>query len=62
MDVQRDVRRDPSSTDDLAGLEALAYWKHLCSRVRRKTDAGYLCRINTGLVDSDVSLNPLGLL
>ena len=36
MDVQRDAtdaRRDPSSTDDLAGLEALFYWKHLCNRV-----------------------------
>ena len=35
----RDMRRDPSSTDDLAGLEALDYWTHLCDRVRRKTDA-----------------------
>lgn len=53
-----------SSTDDddLAGLEALAYWTHLCARVRRMTDADYLCQINTCLVDSDVSLNPLGLL
>ena len=25
--------------DDLAGLEALVYWTHLCDRVRRKTDA-----------------------
>ena len=39
VDVPSDVRRDPSSTDDLAGLEALAYWTHLCDRVRRKTDA-----------------------
>ena len=60
MDVPRDVKRDPLSTDDLVGLEALDYWTHLCARVRRKTDAGYLCRINTCLVDSDVSLNPLG--
>ena len=62
VDVPSDARRDPSSTDDLAGLEALAYWTHLCARVRRMTDADYLCQINTCLVDSDVSLNPLGLL
>ena len=35
----RDARRDPSSNDDLAGLEALDYWTHLCDRARRKTDA-----------------------
>ena len=46
MDVPLDARRDPSPTDD---------------RVRRKTDANYRCRINTCLVDSVVSLNPLGL-
>ena len=56
----RDVRREPSSTDDLTGLEALVYWTHLCDRVRSRI--GYLCRMNTCLVDSDVSLNPLGLL
>ena len=36
MDVQRDAtdaRRDPSSADDLAGLEALFCWTHLCNRV-----------------------------
>ena len=37
--------------EDMAGVEALVYWTHLCYRVRRKTDArlfvsnGYLsCR------------------
>ena len=25
--------------DDLAGLEALVYWTHMCYRVRRMTDA-----------------------
>ena len=59
----RDARRDPSSNDDLAGLEALDYWTHLCDCARRKTDVRlfvsneYVC-----LFDSDVSLNPLGLL
>ena len=34
MPLMRDgTRRDPSSTDDLAGLEALFYWTHLCNRV-----------------------------
>ena len=33
VDAPSDARRDPSSTDDLAGLEALAYWTHLCDRV-----------------------------
>ena len=50
MDVQRDAngtdaRRDPSSTDDLAGLEALFYWTHLSSCVivfRMKLTLGYL--------------------
>ena len=37
--VMRDVRRDPSSTDDPAGLEALDYWTDMCDRARRKTDA-----------------------
>ena len=57
-----DARRDPSSNDDLAGLEALDYWTHLCDCARRKTDVRLLCRMNTCLFDSDVSLNPLGLL
>ena len=67
MDVQRDAtdaRRDPSSTDDLAGLEALFCWTHLCNRVYNETDARLfdnLCRM-TCLVDSDVSLSPLGLI
>ena len=34
----RDARRDPSSNDDVAGLEALDYWTHLCDCARRKTD------------------------
>ena len=34
----RDARRDPSSNDYVAGLEALDYWTHLCDRARRKTD------------------------
>ena len=34
----RDARRDPSSNDDVAGLEALDYWIHLCDCARRKTD------------------------
>ena len=34
----RDTRRDPSSNDDVAGLEALGYWTHLCDCARRKTD------------------------
>ena len=33
-----DARRDPSSNDDVAGLEALDYWTHLCDCARRKTD------------------------
>ena len=33
----RDARR-PSSNDDVAGLEALDYWTHLCDCARRKTD------------------------
>ena len=61
MDVPLDVRRDPLSTDDLAGLEVYTIG-HLCDHVRTKTDASYLCRMNTCLVDSVVSLNPLGLL
>ena len=48
----------PSSTDDLAGLEALM---DSINRVRSKTDAT-LCRMNICLVDSVVPLNPLGLL
>ena len=39
MDVQRDVRRDPPSTDDLAGLEALVYWTHCVIVFRMKTEA-----------------------
>ena len=35
----RDARWDPSSTDDLAGLDTLDYWTHMCDRARRKTDA-----------------------
>ena len=34
----RDARRGPSSNDDVAGLEALDYWTHLCDCARRKTD------------------------
>ena len=34
-----DARQDPSSTDDLAGLEALDYSTHMCDRAGRKTDA-----------------------
>ena len=37
VDVPRDSRRDPSSTNGC--LEALGYWTHLCDRARRKTDA-----------------------
>ncbi len=37
MDVPSNVRRDHSSTDDLAGLEAL--YDTRCDRVRRETDA-----------------------
>ena len=33
-----DARRDPSSNDDVAGLEVLDYWTHLCDCARRKTD------------------------
>ena len=36
--IVRDARRDPSSNDDVAGLEALDYWTHLCDCARRKTD------------------------
>ena len=56
----RDARRDPSSTDDLAGLEALIYWTHMCDRVRRKTAARLFVSNEYSRVDSDVSLNPLG--
>ena len=59
MDVPRDVRRDPSSTDDLAGLDALG---HLCDHLEGRLTLSYLCQMNTCLVDSVVSLNPLGLL
>ena len=34
----RDARRDPSSNDDVTGLEALDYWTHLCDCARRKAD------------------------
>ena len=58
--VPRNVRRDPSSTVDLAGLEALS---DTCVIVLVETlTLNYLCRMNTCLVDSAVSLNPLGLL
>ena len=60
VDVPSNVRRDHSSTDDLAGLEALL---DTCVIVLVGTPTlSYLCRMNTCLVDSDVSLNPLGLL
>ena len=36
--VRDDATRDPSSNDDVAGLEALYYWTHLCNCARRKTD------------------------
>ena len=58
----RDARRDPSSNDDVAGLEALDYWTHLVIVLEGKLTLGYLCRMNTCLFVSDVSLNPLGLL
>ena len=52
------MRRDPSSTDDLAGLEALL---DTCVIVLEgRLMLSYLCRMN--IVDSVVSLNPLGLL
>ena len=60
VDVPRNVRRDPLSTDDLAGLEALL---DTCVIVLVGTlTLSYLCRVNTCLVDTAVSLNPLGLL
>ena len=58
----RDARRDPSSNDDVAGLEALDYWTHLCDCARRKADDRLFVSNDTCLFDSDVSLNPLGLL
>ena len=60
VDVPRNVRRDPSSTDDLAGLEALL---DTCVIVLEgRLTLSYLCRMNTRLVDYAVSLKPLGLL
>ena len=44
--------------------DALFCWTHLCNRVYNETDARLfdnLCRM-TCLVDSDVSLSPLGLI
>ena len=58
VDVPRNVRRDPSSTDDPAGMEALL---DTCVIVLVETlTLSYLCRLNTCLVDSAVSLNRLG--
>ena len=59
VDVPRDVRQDPSSTDDLAGLEALL--DNYVVVLEGRLTLGYLCRMIICLVDSSVSLNPLGL-
>ena len=60
MDVPRDARRDPSSTDDLASLETLLDTYVIV--LEGILTLSYMCRMNTCLVDSVVSLNPLGLL